>query len=103
MNSKLKATTFLSVAAILTLSLVAIGTMPQAIADRDDDDHDKFRGKPHFVNEECFVTGMAQGILPNNGKDADCKIKAWFNKDKTALKYKIEIEVQLQFQKCICI
>ena len=79
----------LSIGAILSISLVTSGGITQVFAD-DDDRH---KGKPHLKNDQCFVTTMAQGLLSQEAKDnVNCKIKAWFNKDGTALFYKIKID-----------
>ena len=51
-----------SLAAILTLSIVAMGGIPEAVADKDDPKKLKFKKKPHFVSESCIVTGFATNL-----------------------------------------
>jgi len=98
-----------SLAAILALSVVAMGELPQAVADKDDhDDHEKknfkknFPKKPHFETADCRIampdmieTVQSQleiEVNPDGTLDgADCSVKAWFNKKADALKYRIQI------------
>lgn len=109
MRFKTQSLLVVSLAAILSLSLVSIGGIPQAIADKNDDDGDhkedfkkKFPKKPHFKTADCRVASPAiadtvasqLGIIvnPDGTLDgADCSAKAWFDKKANALKYKITI------------
>ena len=97
-----------SLAAILALSVVAMGELPQAVADKKihDKDHEKklkFNKKPDFESKDCIITpyasgtGMYDGVTPGEGlpDDAlevlDCKMQAWLDKKDNNLKYKIQI------------
>lgn len=76
-----------SLAAILSLSVVAMGDIPQAIADKDDHDDQnkiKFKKKADF-KADC--TQVNSGI----GTDWDCKAVFWLDKKGENLKYKIQI------------
>ena len=106
MRFKTQSLLAVSLAAMLSLSLVSVGGIPQAIADKDDRDKDdkefekKFPKEPHFETAECRVaspdianTVAAQlGIIvnPDGTLDgADCSAKAWFDKKADTLRYKI--------------
>lgn len=103
MNTKKSTLLTISIAAILTLSVIAIGEIPQAIADKNDKkDHDKkyksnknFKNtsnKPDFESSDCIVTGAAEEHLPGYmSGDVDCKMQAWLDKKGKELKYKIMI------------
>lgn len=95
-----------SLAAILTLSLVAMGGIPQAAADKDHDDKEDFKKnfpkKPHFKSADCRVamptmipmveSQLGITVNPDGTLDgADCTVKASFNKKADALKYRIQI------------
>lgn len=79
-----------SLAAILSLSVVAMGELPQAVADKDHDkDHEKklkFKKKPSFT--------ATLGSVPSTPVDFEgtATAKFWLDKDGDALKYKISIE-----------
>lgn len=78
-----------SLAAILALSVVAMGELPQAAADKDHDDEDKklkFKKKADFT-AECNTTMNAPV-----GVDWDCKASFWLDKNGENLKYKIQID-----------
>jgi hypothetical protein len=80
-----------SLAAILALSVVAMGEIPQAEADKDNKKL-KFKKKPDFVSESCFVTSHATNNLPQASFDVlDCKMQAWLDKKANGLKYEIQI------------
>jgi hypothetical protein len=72
-----------SLAAILSLSIVAMGELPQAIA--DDDDDDKKKKKTHF-KADC------DQINAGINTDWDCKASFWLDKKGENLKYKIRIK-----------
>ena len=79
-----------SLAAILTLSIVAMGGIPEAVADKDHDDKEKklkFKKKPDFVSESCILTSYATDNLDM----LDCKMQAWLDKKANGLKYEIQI------------
>ena len=81
-----------SLAAILALSVVAVGEIPQAEADKDDPKKLKFKKKPDFVSDSCFKTGFALEKLPEANLDVlDCKMQAWLDKKANNLKYEIQI------------
>jgi len=71
-----------SLAAIITLSVVAIGGIPQAAADKSKN--------PDFVSDECIVTDFAKENFPNYDQ-LDCKIEAWLQEKGKHLKYEIKI------------
>jgi hypothetical protein len=78
-----------SLAAILSLSVVAMGELPQAVADKDNNDEQKklkFKKKANF-KAECVQTPN----VPAN-VDWDCKASFWLDKNGENLKYKIQIE-----------
>lgn len=79
-----------SLAAILSLSVVAMGEIPQATADKDDDHDDqkklKFKKKPDFT-ANCVQTANAP-----EGVDWGCKALFWLDKKGENLKYKIQIQ-----------
>jgi len=102
MNSKTSTLLAISIAAILTLSVVAIGEIPQAAADKSDKkDHDKngfnkdfkaFSKKPDFESKNCIVTDFATANLSPEALEAlDCSLQAWFDKKEPSLVYKIAI------------
>ena len=79
-----------SLAAILSLSVVAMGELPQAVAEKDhDDDHEKklkFKKKPSFTATLDTVPSTPEGF------EGSATAKFWLDKDGDALKYKITIE-----------
>lgn len=95
-----------SLAAILSLSLITAMDIPYASADdkgNDKKDDKKFQKKAHFKTADCRLADPAQkenvesqlgitinpdGTLPS---EVDCKATALFDKKGKALKYKIEI------------
>jgi len=80
-----------SLAAILSLSVVAMGDLPQAIADKDHHDDDK-KEKLHFKKKADFKADCVQtGNAPAN-VDWDCKASFWLDKKGENLKYKIRID-----------
>ena len=88
MQTKISLLVF-SLAAILSLSVVAMGELPQAVADKDHDDEQKklkFKKKADF-KAECIQTPN----VPAN-VDWDCKASFWLDKNGENLKYKIQIE-----------
>ena len=77
-----------SLAAILSLSVVAMGELPQAIADKKHDDEKKdlkFKKKADFT-ADC--TQVNTGV----GTDWDCKASFWLDKKGENLQYEIEIQ-----------
>lgn len=76
-----------SLAAILALSVVAIGEIPQAIADKDHDEKKKlkFKKKADFTAELIVVNSAAP-------EGAAATAEFWLDKKGKALKYKISIE-----------
>jgi len=106
MKNKTQILLAVSLTAILSMSLLTMGEIPQAIADKNNDDdaaedtseqregesERRFAKKPSFVSNNCIVTGFAKDNLPSENLDSlDCKIRAWLDKQGTALKYKINI------------
>lgn len=102
MNTKTSLLLAISVAAILSLSVVAIGEIPQAAADKDDKkDHDKKNGfnkdfkefskKPDFESKNCIVTGFASNLSPEAQEALDCSMQAWLDNKGKSLVYKIAI------------
>ena len=80
-----------SLAAILSLSVVAMGDLPQAIAYKDHHDDDK-KEKLHFKKKADFTADCVQtGNAPAN-VDWDCKASFWLDKKGENLKYKIQID-----------
>lgn len=84
----------ISLAAMLSLSVIAIAGLPQADADKGKFSEKKFWQKfvkffkkPDFQSKDCILTPFASN-LPG---DADCEMQAWLNKKGTALDYKIKI------------
>ena len=71
-----------SLAAILSLSVVVISEIPQAVADKSKN--------PDFVSDDCIVTDFAIAKYANYDK-LDCKIEAWLQEKGKHLKYEIEI------------
>ena len=99
MNSKTKAFFVITLAAILSVSLVTAGSIQPAAADKDKD-HDKakktkFDKKPSFVSESCIVTAddLLKDICPSSEftNGLDCKMEAWLDKKGNALKYEIQV------------
>ena len=94
-----------SLAAILTLSVIAIGEIPRAVADKDGEKEDfkkNFSKKSHFESADCRVaspamiqaveTSLGITVNPDGTLDgADCSVKASFNKKADALEYRIQI------------
>ena len=91
-----------SLAAIFSVSLVSIGDMPQAIADKDKHDDKqkklKFDKKPSFVYGDCIITDFKAIDYPDFELppedfigELDCEMKAWLDKKGAGLKYKIKI------------
>ena len=79
-----------SLAAILSLSVVAMGELPQAVADKDhDDDHEK---KLKFKKKADFTAECGQTMNAPEGVDWDCKASFWLDKNGENLKYKIQID-----------
>ncbi len=76
-----------SLAAILSLSVVAMGELPQAIADKDHDDGDK---KLKFKKKADFTADCAQ-VNTGVGTDWGCEASFWLDKKGENLKYKIRI------------
>ena len=94
MNSKVRTLLAVSLAAILSVSLVAISGFPEAVAAGE---------KKHFKTADCRLADPAQkenvetqlGVTVNPDgtlKGADCVLQASFNKDGTALKYSIKLK-----------
>lgn len=78
----------LSIAAILSLSVIAVSNIPIAVADNDDDKNDdkkpKFNKNPDFEAE----------LEPRTGgpyEEFNGKAKFWLSKDGESLKYRIKI------------
>ena len=65
-----------SLAAILSLSVVAIGEIPQAIADKDDHDDQK---KLKFKKKADFTADCTQ-INTGVGTDWECEVSFWLDK-----------------------
>ena len=91
----------LFIGAILTISLVTSGAIPQVFADDDDEEFEfddlHFKSAPCRVAMPPMVPVVAAqlGITVNPDRTlngADCKIKAWFDEDAKALKYKIKVK-----------
>lgn len=80
-----------SLAAILALSVVAMGEIPQAEADKDQPKKLKFKKKPDFVSDTCIVTSYATNLPIENYNELDCKMQAWLDKKANGLKYEIQI------------
>jgi hypothetical protein len=93
-----------SLAAILALSVVAIGEIPQAVADKKEKEDFKknFSKKPQFESADCRVAmptmipmvESALGITVNPDgtlAGADCSVEASFNKKADALEYIIQV------------
>ncbi|MDH3856230.1 MAG: hypothetical protein OES27_08940 [Nitrosopumilus sp.] len=77
-----------SLAAILSLSVVAMGELPQAVADKDHDNEDKklkFKKKADFT-ADCYQVNLGMGT------NWDCKASFWLDKNGENLKYKIQID-----------
>ena len=91
-----------SLAAIFSISLVSMGDVPQAIADKDKHDDKqkklKFDKKPSFVSKDCIITDfdaidyLGFELPPEDFiGELDCEMKAWLDKKGAGLKYKIKI------------
>lgn len=93
-----------SLAAILSLSVVAIGEIPQAVADKKEKEDFKknFQKKPQFQTADCRVsmpamistveTSLGITVNPDGTLDgADCSVEASFNKKADALEYRIKV------------
>ena len=99
-----------SLVTLLSLSVVTIGELPQAVADKDSNDQDhsdfkkykKFSKRPHFETADCRVAATAMAPVVSNQlgitvnadgtlDGADCNAKAWFDRKTSALKYRIQI------------
>ncbi|MCA9828768.1 MAG: hypothetical protein KC444_10370 [Nitrosopumilus sp.] len=102
MQTKTSTLLAISIAAILSLSVVAIGEIPQAAADKDDKkDQDKKNGfnkdfkefskKPDFESSSCIVTGFASNLSPDAQEALDCSMQAWLDNKGKSLVYKIAI------------
>lgn len=81
---------------VLSLSILSIASIPQVVAD-DDDDYEKsiihFSKRPDFVSENCIVTSFATNNLSSEAlASLDCKMQAWLDNKGKALKYKINID-----------
>lgn len=105
MNTKTNTLLAISIAAILTLSIVTIGEIPQAMADKKDNDkknHDKKNGfnkdfkelskKPDFESNSCITTPFASNLSPDALDALDCKMQAWLDNKGKSLVYKIVID-----------
>lgn len=105
MQTKVNVLVF-SLAAILSLSVVGIGDIPQAVADKDHDEKEDFKKnfpkKPHFTTADCRVampsmipiveSQLGITVNPDGTLDgADCSVKASFNNKADALEYRIQI------------
>jgi len=78
-----------SLAAILSLSVVAMGELPQAVADKKD--HDDEKKKLKFKKKADFTAELgAVGTVTPEGATATAEF--WLDKKGEALKYKISIE-----------
>jgi hypothetical protein len=99
MQTKTSTLLAISIAAILTLSVVAIGEIPQAAADKD---HKKKNGfskefkelskKPDFESKNCIATSYATTYLSPDALAAlDCNIQAWLDNKGESMVYKISI------------
>jgi hypothetical protein len=77
-----------SLAAILALSVVAIGEIPQAVADKKNDNEKK---DLKFKKKADFTADCAQ-VNTGVGTDWDCKASFWLDKNGENLKYKIQID-----------
>jgi hypothetical protein len=108
MQTKTNTLLAISIAAILTLSVAAIGEIPQVAANKyDKDDHDKkdhdkkngfnkdfkeFSKKPDFESKNCIVTSYATNNLsPEALASLDCSMQAWLDHKGESLVYKITI------------
>ena len=91
LNQKTKSLLAISVAAIFSLTVVAVSTLPNAIAD-DDSKKLHFAKNPDFVSHDCIVTGFATANLSSEALAAlDCNMQAWLDNKGTALQYQIQI------------
>jgi len=77
-----------SLAAILALSVVAMGELPQVVADKKNDDEKK---DLKFKKKADFTADCAQ-VNTGVGTDWDCKASFWLDKNGENLKYKIQID-----------
>lgn len=78
LNQRTKTFFAISIAAVFSLSVIAMSEMPQAIAANDKG------SKPDFASSECIITGFGQKYLSG---DVDCQIQAWLDNGKH-LRYK---------------
>ena len=93
MNSKTSVLFTLSLATILSVSLVTTGDIPQAVADKNDRGKVEFNKQPDFKSESCIMTQHALGNLSEEALNLlDCKMISWLDKEGKALKYKIIID-----------
>jgi len=102
MNTKTNTLLAISIAAILSLSIVAIGEIPQVAADKNEKkDHNnkngfnkefnEFSKKPDFESKNCIVTDHASNLSPEALDSLDCSIQAWIDNKGNSLVYKIAI------------
>jgi hypothetical protein len=92
MNFKRHSLLVIALSAILSLSVLAIASIPQVIADDDESYYDHLSKRPDFVSENCIVTSFATNNLSPEALDSlDCKMQAWLDKKGKFLKYKIEV------------
>jgi len=103
MQTKTNTLLAISIASILTLSVTAIGEIPQATADKyDKQDHDKKNGfnkdfkdfskKSNFESKNCIVTSYAtDNLSPEALASLDCSMQAWLDHKGESLVYKITI------------
>jgi hypothetical protein len=99
-NTKTKSLLAITFAAVMSLSLAYIGSIPQVTAFKHDfnwDDYDwtkplRFGNSADFETKNCIITGFAKNNLSLEALAAlDCKMKAWLDNKGKALKYKIMI------------
>lgn len=90
LNQKTKSLLAISIAAVFSLSIVAVGAMPNAIAD-DDSKKLHFAKKPDFVSNGCIITGYASNLSSEAQAALDCSMQAWLDNKGTALQYQIQI------------
>jgi len=86
-----------SLVAILALSVVAIGGIPQAVADKDDHDdkdkdHDDKNKKLKFKKKADFTADCGPTMNIPADVNWDCKASFWLDKKGENLKYKIQID-----------
>jgi len=88
MQTKINLLVF-SLAAILSLSVVAMGEPTQAVAEKDHDDHEK---KLKFKKYADFTADCVQTDNAPADVDWNCKASFWLDKNGENLKYKIHID-----------